>query len=62
MKSIGLVKGELVPKQVQTINESKAIGSAGRMEPGVEVEKPAESFVSTAMHRKRATDKDRLSI
>ena len=50
-----------VPEKIKIVDKNKAVGSAGSLEPGVEVEEPAETLCSEAESGKRTTEENSLT-
>lgn len=58
MKSIGVVKGGPVPKQIKIVNKNKTLGSTGSLEPVMEVKESAKTNITAAESGDRTANKN----
>ena len=58
MKSVGTEKGRTAPEEVEVVDETNVVDSAGGLKPGVQTEDSVETLISTAESWERSAEPD----
>ena len=61
MKSVGTEKGKTVPEEVEVVNETNVVDSAGGLKPGVKTEDFGETPSTEAESWERSAEPDIFS-